>query len=306
MPDIGGLLADHGARGNGSLPPWVPLRHSPSGGTIGGVSLEQILGLNAALTELSDLYVRVRRFALLRAGAELAFLPALTTLGRRLRTLARSGQLGDETVAEAAREILALSAQWSSELQRVRETPEYRRARAASASDDQRTLAAVIPLVFAGLQLLPSPPVLYAPFSPSSGHRKPGTSPFLTPLACAEKILGLLQDGLEPESEPGAWWQQDLPAFTCVDDPAGVDTPIALSFDPAASGRAVFEHAEEQTCVVFARRLAGPFSVALSNEADDEWWTAYDGSYSEFRDMLERELQERGCRVRRVATASRA
>ena len=314
------------------------------------MSVEQIIALNAALADLGDLYVAARRFTALQARAESAFLPALTGLGRRLRALTHAGQLSDETVAEAARDILGLSAHWSAELQRVRDTPEYRRAHAAVAADDQRTLDTAIPRVFAGLLLRPSPPVLYAPFSPSSGHRKPGTSPFLDPADCADKIVGLLQNGIAPEIDPGAWWQQELPAFTCVDDPAGVDTPIALSFDPAArrcmkeplsalrqaqgerkssikSGRgsahaepveawggvfqepgsalAVFEHAAEQTCVVFAQRLVGPFSVTLSDDATDEWWTAYDNSYRDFRDALERALSVRDCRVRRVTSAAR-
>jgi hypothetical protein len=92
------------------------------------VSAEQVIALQAALTDLSDLYSIARSFAALQARAEGDLLPRIHTLGARLRRLVRAGQLSDAAINQTATEVLGLAAHWRSELDGLRCSLEYQRA----------------------------------------------------------------------------------------------------------------------------------------------------------------------------------
>jgi hypothetical protein len=258
-------------------------------------SAEQLIALEAAQAELGTLYAVARSFTALHARAEAELLPRLTALGRRLRGLLRTAELRDDEVAAAAREILAVRTTWQAELQKVRTAPIYEQALAAFAADQQNELADLIPQVFAGLQRVRQlPPTLYFPVSPSSGRRRPGSSPFLSPPDCADRILRLLIGGLEPESDGAEWWQRELPSITCADSPAALDTPIALGLAASGIRLALFTTADEPSYQIFTPRLRAPMSIVLATEATDEWWEAYQDSYRQFRDALTHELAAHG------------
>src|SRR5437867_762363 len=63
-----------------------------------GVSAEQIIALEAALSDLSDLYAIARGFTMLQPRAEAELLPQISALGTRLRSLVRTRQLDDAAI----------------------------------------------------------------------------------------------------------------------------------------------------------------------------------------------------------------
>jgi hypothetical protein len=258
-------------------------------------SAEQLIALEAAQAELGTLYAAARSFTALHARAEGELLPRLAGLGSRLRGLLRKTLLTEDEITAAAREIVTVRSTWQAELEHVHASAIYQRALAAFAADQQNELADLIPQVFAELQRVPQPPpTLYFPVSPSSGRRRPGSSPFLSPPDCADRILRLLAGGLEPESDGAQWWQCELPSISCADSPAALETPIALGLAAPAVRVALFTTTDEPSYQVFTPRLHAPMSIVLAGEATDEWWEAYQDSYREFRDALEHELAARG------------
>ena len=258
------------------------------------VSAEQVIALQAALTDLSDLYSIARSFAALQARAEGDLLPRIHTLGARLRRLVRAGQLSDAAINQTATEVLGLAAHWRSELDGLRCSLEYQRAVRAVAADQQTELADVIPRVLAGLGVVRPAPSVYFPVSPSTGRRRPGSSPFLGAPECADKILQILGDGIVPDLHEAEWWERDLPSIACADTPAGLETPIALHLAAAEVRATVFMETDVATLRVFATRVRGPMSIVLASDATDEWWEAYQDSYRTFRDALQQQLTTRG------------
>jgi hypothetical protein len=261
------------------------------------VSAEQIIALEATLAELSDVYSIARGFTVLQARAEAELLPHIHALGSRLRRLVRTGQLMEEAIERTAAEILGLATLWRSELDALRCSPLYRQAVRAVAGDRQAELAEVIPQVLAGLRVVEPGCSLYFPVSASSGRRRPGASPFLSPTACADTIVRLLAEGIAPEAEAAEWWERELPSIACSDAPAGLETPIAVCLAAADVHVTVFAESDVATLRVFTARLHAPMSIVLARDATDEWWEAYQDSYHSFREALQRELTVRGQRV---------
>ena len=267
------------------------------------MSAEQIIAIEGALSDLSDLYAIARGFTALRGRAEAELLPQIEALGARLRRLVRTGQLSDAAIERTATEIMALATLWRAELEGVRGSPVYQRAVQALAVNRQAELAEVIPQVFSGLRVLQPAPSLYFPVSPSSGRRRPGSSPFLSPADCADKIQQLCVAGLEPEVEAADWWERELPSMACTDALEALETPIAVRLAAADVRVTVFAEPEAATLRVFALRLQGPLSIVLARDATDEWWEAYQDSYRVFREALQQELAARGQQVVAVADA---
>jgi hypothetical protein len=261
------------------------------------VSAEQLIALEAALTELSTLYAAARIFAVLRGRAETVLLPQLLDLGSKLRRRLRAAQLSQEDVDRAAQEILSLRAAWRAELEAVRASPVYQAAQAALAADRQEDLARLLPQILAAIDVVQPASTLFFPVSPSSGQRRPGASPFLSARQCAEHIGEMLAAGLLAEETGSEWWERDWPCILCADDPEVLDTPIALRLERPDCGATVFAMNDEPTFRIFTRRLRAPMLVVLASQATDEWWQAYEDSYQAFRGALEQELAARGVRV---------
>lgn len=258
------------------------------------MSAEQIIALEAALTDLSNLYSLARGFTALQVRAEAELLPQINVLGARLRRLVRTRQLGEAAIDRTATEMLALAALWRSELEGVRRSPVYQQAVSAVAGNRQAEVADVIPQVLARVRVIQPTPTLYFPVSPSTGRRRAGASPFLSPAACADKILQLLTDGVEPDPAVTDWWERELPSIMCTDTPAGLDAPIALRVAAADVRATVFAEIDAATLRVFTPHLYAPMCVVLARDAEDEWWEAYQDSYHVFRDALQQELAARG------------
>jgi hypothetical protein len=258
------------------------------------MSVEQLIALEAAQAELGTLYAVARSFRALQARAEADLLPRVAGLGSRLRGQLRKAQLTDDEVDAAAREVLSIRTTWQAALEQVRASADYQQALAALAADRQADLAELIPKVFADLRLVRPAPSLYFAVSPSSHRRRSGASPFLSAPECADRILGILEEGYQPEGGGTEWWDCELPSISCTDIAAAVDTPIALRLAAADVRVAVFAAGDEPTYRIFTSQLRAPMAIVLAAEATDEWWEAYEDSYRDFRDALQHELKTRG------------
>jgi len=258
------------------------------------MSAEQLIALEAAQAELGTLYAAARSFAALHARAEGDLLPQLSSLGSRLRRLVRNARLTAGEIDAATREILSIRTTWRAALEEVRASAAYQQTLLAFTADRQDALGKLIPQVFAGLHLTSFPPALYAPVSPSTGRRRPGSSPFLNATECADRILHMLTRGYEPLAGGTEWWDRELPSIVCANDLAGLETPIALTLAAPDIHAAVFLSDDDSSFRLFTQRLGGPFSIVLAAEASDEWWEAYEDSYRDFRDAVRDELAARG------------
>ncbi len=260
------------------------------------MSAEQLIALEAALTELSVLYDTARLFNPLHDRAETELLPRLESLGSRLRALLRTAHLSQSEIDAAAHEILSLRAEWRTALEQVRASEMYRAARKALEANQQTDLARLLPRVFAGVEVV-RPPTLYFPISPATGQRRPGGSPFLGAADCAARIAQTLARGVEAEIVGSEWWERDWPCIICADDPEALETPIALRLMAADTQVSVFAFSDEPTLRLYTACVRAPMSVVLAADATDEWWLAYEESYAAFRDALKLELKARDVRM---------
>jgi hypothetical protein len=262
-------------------------------GRIRIVSAEQLIALEAAVAELGNLYTVARTFAALQVRAEAELLPQVEKLGGRLRRLVRREALSQAEIDKASAEVLTLRARWRTALDDVRHSAEYEQALAAYAADRQLQLVQLIPLVFASLRLIAPPAALYFPVSASSRRRRPGSSPFLSPADCAERIAAMQAGGLVPEAGEGPWWECEMPFLACGDSPSALETPIAVRVAREDMRAALFAEGGDLVYRIYTPRLQVPLTAVLATEASDEWWEAYDDSYETFRRLLREELHRR-------------
>lgn len=281
------------SRTSGTSRTSSPLAGTEAYSQYASVGAEHLIAFEAALAELSGLYLVAKDFRPLRARAETELLAATSELGARLRRCVRQGNLDERAVDAAARDIAALRQEWRQALEALRASDLYQSCLSAYGTQDHARLIALIPLLFAECDHAPAPPPLYYPLSPSSGRRRPGSSPFLTPAACATRIAQLRDDGIAAESSGTEWWETELVPLTLARDPAAFDTPLALRFVPGQMHASVFRMGGGEVFRVYAARLRVPFHVVLQDEVDDEWWQAFAGTYATWRTALADELRTR-------------
>ena len=262
------------------------------------VSAEQLIALEAALTELSNLYGAASGFAVLRARAEHELLPELLSLGSTLRHRVRAAELSNREVDRAAQEILALRSRWQAHLQEVRASAVYQEGQRALASDRQADLERLLPQILAGVHAVQPVPTLFFPVSAASGRRRVGSSPFLSATECARRIERTLAAGLQPEESGEEWSERDWPCILCAEDPGALDTPIALQVEGTDVDAVVFAVAHDPMLRIYTPRLHAPMSVVLAADVGDEWWQAYEDSYQAFRTALQSALAVLGIAVR--------
>jgi hypothetical protein len=250
------------------------------------VPAEQLIALEAAFAELANLYVVAKRYRPLRARADAELLPRTSTMAANLRSLIRHRTLDDAAIDTAARDISGLRQDWRGTLEALHRGPIYQSCLTAWHGRDRAQLITLLPRLFVDCEHVPSPPVLHYPISPSSGRRRPGHSPFVSPATCAEQIATLRHEGIEAETGGTDWWDTELASITFSSDAEALDAPTALQFDGAEIGDPVFRTGEPDTFRVYAPRLVAPFRVVLQADVDDEWWQAFSGSYADWRDAL--------------------
>jgi hypothetical protein len=176
------------------------------------------------------------------------------------------------------------------------DTPLARALRAACASGDALRGATLALELFSGVarpQDLPSS--VYVAVAARRRARTGET--LLHPVALADELAERSRSGLRPASGAEA-------------DDALLPEPIALARSLDASGAEIalcrtttgledvlLEDSAAGDLLVFSRDLAGPFSVALASDADDEWWAASSFRWPDYRRELEAALRERGIDV---------
>lgn len=257
------------------------------------MSAERMIALEHAIADLSRRYTAARLFQPLAAQAESELLPRINALGRELRSLRRRGAIGEADLQPVTTEILGLATDWESALQSLRGSSLYREARAAVASGDIHATHELLPRIFAEIEPVPRLPCLYLPFEPSSGRRRPGHSPFLSPAECAQRLHGLLANGVQAEVQGEDWWDRDFPYIACGITSTSLEQPIWLRADTRDRRLALFAVRGGSTHRLYAPRLEAPLQVGIDAAAGDEWWLAYDGSYADFRARLTAELRNR-------------
>lgn len=263
-------------------------------GTIDFVDAERLVALEAALAELGGLYTAARNFTALEAKADKDLLPRLTRLSARLRALHRGSGISEEDIDAASRDVIELRAGWLAALDTIRASALFRDARRAFDADDQEALARLIPQIFAGFERKPAPAVARFGVSAAVRRRGPGTSPFLSPEACAEKIADTVAEGVAPHVTADDWWLIELPSLHLADSLPDLDTPFAVSLPASEITAVVFATDVEVGYRIFTPRLEGTFAVEIASTVDDEWWQAFEQPYEDFRAQLETELASRG------------
>ena len=171
---------------------------------------EHLIALEAAFAELGGLYTAARNFTKLVDRAEADLLPRLTALSARLRGLHRTGGMAQPDIDAASRDIIELRATWQSALEEIRQSQEYAGARDAFQNDDQAALAGLIPRVFAGMTPVEPTARVYFGVSTEVRRRGPGSSPFLSAAACAEKIEAIERKALAAAEIQAEFQSDDL------------------------------------------------------------------------------------------------
>jgi len=202
--------------------------------------------------------------------------------------------MGQSDIDDASREIIELRTGWQTALDEIRQSSHFADARRAFEADDQEALASLVLNIFAGHQRVPVPATAHFGVSVAVRRRGPGSSPFLTPEACAEKIERSVRQGLVPAVEAHDWWLADLPPIHLATSLADLDSPFAVRLPGSEITAAVFASDAEFGYRIFTPRLCGDFVVEIATAVDDEWWQALEEPFEEFRTRVQARLASDG------------
>jgi hypothetical protein len=235
---------------------------------------------------------RARRY---RLTAELAerTLSRTLFLGGEVRAARRSGATTDDALVVVEGELRALLAAAEQAIGDVRATSAYRDALTAWESGRYADVAACAPEIFAGVELVTTPGLLYAPIPVV--NRRGGAERFLTPDAVAARVAALLREGVGAEREPadlGA--DESLPAIVLTETPDLLETPLALVVDPARDGVPVARLVGSGELLVYAPRVSAVGRVRCTAEPDDEWWAVRPNEYARWINALRAALAPHG------------
>lgn len=219
-------------------------------------------GLEAEIAEVGRLLVQLQKYRE-GAGAHLALRTAAATLGDRARRLHRARVLDAEAGA-LAEEARALRTRAAAALDDLRAATSYRAAVDAHAHTDSAALARLLPTIFDGLDVVPSPPDLYlaVPWLRRNRPRPPAD--------VAADVARLRRDGIEAEGDafaPGL--DTALPAVPLLDVEPEAD-PVVLRFRGDELPPAVFQVVDSGQYLVHVPRLATAFAVLVPLELDPE------------------------------------
>lgn len=255
------------------------------------------------MRELTDLYESASRFRHLASDCERAFADGLR-VADGVRRAARQGHRDRPDASDC--EALAVPVRRLQEMLRDLEGSaslgDFRRAIAGGEAARAAQLACE---VFAGLKPADPPPEAgYRGLAVRErGRRGEG---IIHHDALAARLAMEIEGGLSPALARTGDGERSLSI-------ADLPEPIALSpsFDGCGSEVALrigLERSDvpvllqEQTgdLWIFRPRLAGPLSVVLAREADDEWWAASPVPYAAYATALEGALASRSIAVIRL------
>jgi hypothetical protein len=220
--------------------------------------------LESAIADVGALVVCVQKYRHGLGPEGNALARRALALGDAARRLHRRGALEEtearrllEDAHELARQLAALQAA-------VREAAEYRAAREAYRQGDNAVLARALPVIFADLEAVPSPPDLFHALSAFRRGR-------LRPVAeLVAEVVAAREEGLAAEGDdlsPGA--DADLPAVTFHAEPPP-DEPLLLRLPTPTAPAPVHRLADGDTYLIHAARVRAPFAVEIGTLPDDE------------------------------------
>lgn len=233
----------------------------------------------------------------LQGTAELAedVLGAAMRIGDGVRRALRDGIDGRPDAADCD-ELDRLARRLEAATDELLAEPLARDLRSAAASGDAVGAARLALELFAALERpLHFPLRLYTAVVARRRSRSGET--LVHPLALADEITARIEAGIGPASGEAAD-EATLPEpIALAPSFEGCGSEIALVRSTTGIEDSLVEDAASGDLLVFSRRLAGPFSVALAADADDEWWAASTFAYADYRRQLEDALRAKGVEV---------
>ncbi|MFN8603601.1 MAG: hypothetical protein U0842_24255 [Candidatus Binatia bacterium] len=169
--------------------------------------------------------------------------------------------------------------------------------RRAAAAGDIGVAARLALALFAGLERPAAiPDVVYTGVNARRRSRSGET--LVHPEALADEIAARIAEGIAPASGDAADEAMLPEPIALTASFEGVGSEIALARATSDIAEDLVEDMASADVLVFSRRLAGPFSVALAAEADDEWWAASSFPWTDYRAQLASALRARNIEVR--------
>ncbi|MBM4243991.1 MAG: hypothetical protein FJ148_09270 [Deltaproteobacteria bacterium] len=229
----------------------------------------------------------------LRGATELAeeVLGAAMRVGDAVRRALRDGVAGRPDASDCEQ-----LAQFARRLDRATDAvlaePLVADLRRASASGDPVTAARLALEVFAGLARPEVvPPRLYTGVTARRRSRSGET--LVHPIALAEELAARSRDGIAPASgddDPQDALPEPIALSPSFD---GCGAEIALVSGTDGLEDALLEDLASGDLLVFCGRLERPFTIALAEEAGDEWWAASAFRWPDYRAQLADALRAR-------------
>ena len=257
-----------------------------------------VTALEAAMADAGALLVRAERY---RAGAEAArgtLAHETLRLGDEARALHRRGTLDGEAARALLARAHALATRIEAVLAGVRAAPEYAAAASAIAAGDHAAALPALVQVFAGLELVATPPVLYHALA----WRRRGRARSVPDLIA--EVLHARDQGLTPEGDDlsrGA--DAQLLAVTLLDAPPD-DEPAALTMDGARVGPRVLRLADTGEYLVHVPSLRALTGVHVADALPPDELEAGSEDYARFRAELVGALAAAGVPVTTPAPAA--
>lgn len=229
------------------------------------------------------------------AGLAEEVLGAAMRVGDAVRRALRAGIAGRPNEVDCD-ELDALARRLEAATDAVLAEPLAGELRDAAAAGDGATAARLALALFAGLARPGRlPPVVYT--AVNARRRSRSGEALVHPSALADEIVATVREGVGPASGDAADAAALPEPIAFAADFYGVGSEIALVRRTADIGAFLIEDAASGDVLVFSRRLAGPFSVALATDADDEWWAASSFAWADYRAQLAEALAARSIGV---------
>ncbi len=244
------------------------------------------------IADVGACYSRARRYRAIAADCEERFLGRGLAIGGAMREWARATRPDRAACAAAVAELRQLIADCDAAIAVVHASVAYREAVAAWDGERWSAVAALAPAIFDGIEPIASVRPLHFPVSVVAPR---GGTHFLAPPTVADRISGLLRDGLpaaDPVPELGA--DDTLRAVVLDDDADAIEAPLTLVVAAEDVPWPLFRLAPVGEIFVYVARLQVPARVRCAAHAADEWWAVRSDAYEAYVSELARELAARG------------